>query len=68
MVEVYGGRCRHNMEGGTMADFIWCVACGGEIEPDEEGEYLYCEWCDDGPFCESCLNEHECDEEDDAWD
>ena len=49
-------------------DFIWCVACGGEIEPDEEGEYLYCEWCDDGPFCESCLNEHECDEEDDARD
>jgi hypothetical protein len=54
--------------GGTMTDFIWCVACGGEIEPDDEGEYLYCEWCDDGPFCESCLNDHECDEEDDARD
>jgi hypothetical protein len=50
-------------------EWIWCVACGATLQPNSEGDYLYCMDCFDGPFCGRCFDEHECEEdEDDARD
>jgi hypothetical protein len=51
-----------------VGEWIWCVACGATIAPDYKGDYLYCDECEDGPFCVACANEHECEEEDDGHD
>lgn len=41
-----------------MMDEVTCVCCGHTAFIDERGEFLYCDYCDDGPFCSQCWAEH----------
>ena len=59
------------MKGVEAMDEVICVACGESLVPDDRGDYLYCDYCDDGPFCAQHWAEHvdACmDEGSDEWD
>lgn len=37
----------------------WCVTCDNPTGKAGRGEdSLYCETCDEGPFCSECFTEH----------
>ena len=44
-----------------------CESCGDhlqetDLDPDTQDPY-YCGDCGDGPFCETCFEDHECEED-----
>ena len=48
---------------GTEARMYQCVCCGVmfDLDDDEEEEDITCSKCNEGPLCEDCLNNHDCE-------